>query len=395
MAGIPKKYGKACVNLILAALIVLGCIFIAPKVIMLFMPFIIGWFLAMLANPLVRFLEDKLKVKRKAGSALVIVSVIAGICFAIYGVGTKLAKEAMKLGKVLPEMWHSAEIEFISIKEKWSSVIDSFPAEVVLKAEEMAGTLGKEMSAIVGELSVPTAGAVSDFAQNLPGVVIAVIMCLLSSYFFVAEKNYLSGVVKKYFPPSWIKKFVLLKKTTVDVILGYLKAQFKIEIWVYLIMVIGLMILKVRYGYLLALLIAFLDILPVFGTGAILVPWAIFKALNGQYMFAVGLLIIWGVGQLVRQVIQPKMIGDSMGMAPMPTLILLYLGYKIAGVTGMIVAVPFGILVLAMNDAGFFDNSKKSLRILWYGFHEFRQFTQEDLQGVDRKESETQQREIR
>jgi len=379
MAGIPKKYGKALVNLILAAVIILICVYVAPKVIMLFMPFIIGWFLAMLANPLVRFLEDKIKVKRKAGSALVIISVIAGICFGLYMVGSRLMKEAVELADVLPQMWHSAEIEFISVKEKWSDVIDSFPKEVVMKVGELADGLGKEVSTVIGKLSVPTADAVGNFAQNIPGAIIAVIMCLLSAYFFVAEKDYVTNLVKKYFPAYWGRKFALLKKTTVDVIVGYLKAQFKIEIWVYLILVVGLMILKVRYSYLIAILIALLDILPVFGTGTILIPWAIFKVLNGQYIFALGLLIIWGVGQLVRQIIQPKMIGDSMGMAPIPTLILLYLGYKIAGVIGMIVAVPLGILVLAMNDAGFFDNSKKSILILWNGFQQFRKFSEEDL----------------
>jgi len=379
MAGIPKKYGKALVNLILAAVIILICVYVAPKVIMLFMPFIIGWFLAMLANPLVRFLEDKIRVKRKAGSALVIISVIAGICFGLYMVGSRLMKEAVELADVLPQMWHSAEIEFISVKEKWSDVIDSFPKEVVMKVGELADGLGKEVSTVIGKLSVPTADAVGNFAQNIPGAIIAVIMCLLSAYFFVAEKDYVTNLVKKYFPAYWGRKFALLKKTTVDVIVGYLKAQFKIEIWVYLILVVGLMILKVRYSYLIAILIALLDILPVFGTGTILIPWAIFKVLNGQYIFALGLLIIWGVGQLVRQIIQPKMIGDSMGMAPIPTLILLYLGYKIAGVIGMIVAVPLGILVLAMNDAGFFDNSKKSILILWNGFQQFRKFSEEDL----------------
>lgn len=379
MAGIPKKYGKACVNLILATVIILGCIFIAPKIMLLFMPFIIGWFLALLANPLVRFFEEKIKIKRKAGSALVIISVIAGICLLIYAIGNRLFRELLGLLRVMPDMWHDIEVEFVGFTRKWSMVIDSLPEEIVTKAGELGEVIGKELSVIVGELSVPTAGALGNFAQNIPGIIIAVIMCLLSAYFFVAEKDYVSNFLKKIFPPSWTKKCVLLKQTTIDVIAGYLKAQFKIEIWVYLIVTAGFMFLKVRYGYLIAVLIALLDILPVFGTGTVLIPWALFKLLSGDYMYALGLFIIWGVGQLVRQIIQPKMIGDSMGMAPIPTLVLLYIGYKLAGVVGMIVAVPLGILVLAMNDAGFFDNSKKSIRILWQGFNEFRQFTDEDL----------------
>lgn len=388
MAGIPKKYAKSFTNLILVVVIVLGCIFVAPKVILLFMPFIIGWFLALLANPLVRFFEEKIKIKRKAGSVLVIVSVIAGICVLIYAIGNRLVKALIGFLKIVPDMWQDMKVEFLGVSRKWSNVIDSLPKEVVEKAGEIGETIGTEVGVIVGELSVPTADAVGDFAGNIPGIVIAVIMCLLSAYFFVTEKDYVGSLFKKIIPPSWMKKCLLLKKTTIDVIVGYLKAQLKIEIWVYFILAAGFMLLKVRYGYLIAIPIALLDILPVFGTGTVLVPWTLFKLLSGDYIYALGLMVIWGVSQLVRQVIQPKMIGDSMGMAPIPTLIHLYVGYKLAGVIGMIVAVPFGILVLAMNDAGFFDNAKKSIRILWYGFNDFRQFTEEDLEGTQKEEKE-------
>lgn len=388
MAGIPKKYAKSFTNLILVVVIVLGCIFVAPKVILLFMPFIIGWFLALLANPLVRFFEEKIKIKRKAGSVLVIVSVIAGICVLIYAIGNRLVKALIGFLKIVPDMWQDMKVEFLGVSRKWSNVIDSLPKEVIEKAGEIGETIGTEVGVIVGELSVPTADAVGDFAGNIPGIVIAVIMCLLSAYFFVTEKEYVGNLFKKIIPASWMKKCLLLKKTTIDVIVGYLKAQLKIEIWVYFILAAGFMLLKVRYGYLIAIPIALLDILPVFGTGTVLVPWTLFKLLSGDYIYALGLMVIWGVSQLVRQVIQPKMIGDSMGMAPIPTLIHLYVGYKLAGVIGMIVAVPFGILVLAMNDAGFFDNAKKSIRILWHGFNDFRQFTEEDLEGMQKEEKE-------
>ena len=386
MSAISRKYVKAFTNLILMAVIVLGCIFVAPKVILLFMPFIIGWFLALLANPLVKFFEEKIKIKRKAGSALVIVSVIAGICFLIYFIGNRLLKEFLGLIRIMPDIWHDMELEFVGFTQKWSKIIDSLPRGVVEKAENLGDTIGTELSVIVGELSVPTADAVGEFAGNIPGIFIAVIMCLLSSYFFVAEKDYVGGIFKKIVPAFWRKRCVLLKKTTIDVIVGYLKAQFKIEVWVYLIVAVGLMLLRVRYGYLIAVPIALLDILPVFGTGTVLIPWTIFKVLSGDYMYALGLFAIWGGSQLLRQIIQPKMIGDSMGMAPIPTLVLLYVGYKFAGMIGMIVAVPLGILILAMNDAGFFDNSKKSIRILWQGFQDFRQFAEEDLKGMDKDE---------
>ena len=384
MAGIPKKYGKACVNIIFAAFIIVIGIYIVPKIIMLLMPFIFGWFLATLANPLVRFFEEKLKIKRKAGSVLVIIMVISGICFLLYGAGQRLVKEILGLLRIMPGMWQDIRVEFVAFSKKWSKVIDSLPVEVVETAENIGDSIGSRMGILVGELSMPTADAVSAFAENIPGIVIATIMCLLSAYFFVAEKEYIPNILKKIIPDSWRKRCLLLKQTTVDVMVGYLKAQLKIEIWIYLLVAVGLILLKVRYGYLIAIPIALLDILPVLGTGAIMIPWALFKLLSGDYIFALGLFVIWAVGLVFRQVIQPKIVGDVLGMEPIPTLVLLYIGYKLAGVVVMIVAVPFGILVLAMDEAGFFENSKRSIRILCQGLCEYRQFTEEELSARDR-----------
>ena len=388
MTGIPPKYIKACVNLILAIVIMIVCIYVAPKIILLLMPFVLGWFLAALANTLVRFFEEKIRIKRKAGSAIVIILVISAICSLVYFLGHGLLREVLGLLQVMPGMWQDMRVEFVAFTRKWSKVIDSLPVEVIETAESLGDMIGSRMGVLVGELSMPTADAVGAFAENIPGIVIAVIMCLLSSYFFVAEKDYVSNILKKIIPIAWRRRCLLLKQTTIDVMAGYLKAQLKIEIWIYLLLVVGFMVLKVRYGYLIAIPIAILDLLPVLGTGAILLPWALFEVLSGDYFFAAGLFVIWAVGQLVRQIIQPKIVGDVLGMDAIPTLILLYVGYKLAGVIGMIVAVPFGILILAMNEAGFFDNSKKSIRILCQGFHELRQFTEEELLEKNTMEDE-------
>lgn len=387
MTGIPKKYGKACANLILILAIIFGCIFIAPKIILLFMPFIIGGILAWIASPVVRFLEKKIKIGRRAGSVLVIVSVIAGIGFLIYSIGNRLFQEVLKFLRTMPKLWSDMEIQFVGFKRMWSGIMETLPQEMVGKVDELGQNMRIEAGVWVGELSTNAAGIVGEFAGQIPDIVIAAVMCLLSVYFFEAEKDYVLGFLKQKVSDSQIQKCVVLKQTTVDVMTGYLKAQFKIEIWIYLVVCAGLLLIKVPYGYLIAIPIAFLDVLPVFGTGTVLIPWAIFKLLTGEYLYALALVIIWGISQLVRQLIQPKVIGKSMGLDMIPTLILLYVGYKLAGVIGMIAAVPIGMLVLSMNETGFFDNSKKSIGILWHGVHEFRQFTNEELE--ESKNNET------
>ena len=109
---------------------------------------------------------------------------------------------------------------------------------------------------------------------------------------------------------------------------------------------------------------------------------------------AIGLLIIWGIGQLARQLIQPKIVGDSVGMPPLPTLFLLYIGYKMGSVVGMIVAVPVGLIALTMYQEGAFQTTKDSVKILVAGINHFRRLKPEDMDEVrqmqerDRRRSE-------
>ena len=128
---------------------------------------------------------------------------------------------------------------------------------------------------------------------------------------------------------------------------------------------------------------AFLDFLPFFGTGIVLIPWAVVTVIGGNYLRAAGFLVIWGAGQLFRQLIQPKIMGDSIGMEPIPTLFLLFAGYKIAGVGGMLIAVPIGIIVVNMNEAGFFDTPKYSLKILIKNINRFRRLDKKDMQILE------------
>ena len=121
-----------------------------------------------------------------------------------------------------------------------------------------------------------------------------------------------------------------------------------------------------------------------------MIPWAVIEILSKDYKMAVGLLIIWCVGQLVRQMIQPKIVGDSIGVDAIPTLFLLFIGYKAAGVLGMILAVPIGIIVMNLYEEGVFDTTKQSIQILMAGFNKFRRIRPEDTAIVEAYEKEVE-----
>ena len=119
MRPLPKTYLKAVLNLGIAVILLLLLVFLLPRVIVFFMPFVIGWVIALIANPLVHFFEDKLKVRRKAGTAFVIISVIALVVLAGYLIGAKVVNEAVGLVNELPQMWDALEEDFRTIGKIW------------------------------------------------------------------------------------------------------------------------------------------------------------------------------------------------------------------------------------------------------------------------------------
>ncbi len=145
---------------------------------------------------------------------------------------------------------------------------------------------------------------------------------------------------------------------------GFLLAQFKIMFIIFLILLAGLLILRNPYALFLALLIAFLDLLPILGTGTVLIPWAVIVFFSGHFRQGIILLIIYVICLLTRQILQPKIIGDSIGMGTLSTLFLIYTGFKLQGVQGMILALLLGTIVITLYRLGLFDNKIKRLRCL-------------------------------
>lgn len=383
-----KRYLKVFMNLLLAVVIILLCVFAVPKVLVFFMPFVIGWIIACVANPLVRFFEDKFMIRRKAGSAVVIIAVIALVILAAYLAVSKLISESIGFLNMLPDLWNTMESDFREIGKNLDVMYSRLPQNMQMSIEDLGQQMDEYVADLVKRLGTPTVNAVGNFAKNIPGFVINVIMCLLSSYFFVAEKDYVAQVWNRYMPGAVKHKAAIIIDSLKTAVGGYFKAQFKIECLIFVFLLTGFLILKIPYALLIAFLIAVLDFLPFFGAGAVMVPWAVFKFLSADYKMAIWLLIIWGVGQLVRQIIQPKLVGDSVGVAPLPTLFLLFIGYKCAGVIGIILAVPIGIVLINLNQAGVFDSVKTSLCILAEGFNRFRRFDESDKAVGRRKDDE-------
>ncbi len=368
-----RPYWKVVASLFISLIGTVVFVAAGFKLIGYFMPFVIGWVIAMIANPVVRWLEKRLKIVRKLGSAIIIILVLGLIVTGIYFGFSKAFTEIKIFIDNFPEMYRQFEEDFRQIGREFQGIFHLMPAELQAGWDAMVSNMDQGMADLITGISEPTVTAAGNFAKRLPSVLIAVIVTVISAYIFIAERDEIILWSKKIAPSSLQKRMTMVVDNFKYAVGGYFKAQFKIMVVVALILSLGLAILQVKYVLLCAILIAMLDFLPFFGTGTAMIPWAVFKLLTGDYKLAIGLIILYATTQLVRQLIQPKLVADSMGLTPLVTLVLLYVGYKMGSVLGMILAVPAGMIVINMYKAGAFDYILDDVKILVKGIQKLRE----------------------
>lgn len=368
-----RPYWKVIVSLAVSLIGTILFIYVGYRLLAFFMPFVIGWFLAYVASPLVNWLEKRVRIVKKLGSALIIILVLAGVGLLCYFLGSKLWQEIRTLIENMPGIYRDLESGFYTVGENLEGIFEMLPEGVQEGWQTMISNLDQTMGNLIGRISEPTMAAAGNFAKRIPSIFIGTIVTFISSYFFIAEREEVIVWAKKVAPDPLVERMSMVMDNLKYAVGGYFKAQFKIMIVVCLILIVGFVILDVHFYFLLAILIALLDFLPFFGTGTALIPWGLYKLMVGDYKMVIGLVILYGVTQLVRQLIQPKLVGDSMGLKPLLTLVFLYAGYKIGGVIAMIFAVPIGMIVMNLYKAGAFDYILDDVKILMEGLLKLRE----------------------
>ena len=337
-----------------------------------FMPFVIGWLIALVANPLVRLLERKVNLVRKHSSVLIVVVVLGGIIGGLYFLVGRVIIELRSLVSDMPAIYEAVRLEILEALEALNRLMTRMPPGVQEWFNRTNENLGGIASGLMQRIAFPTVTVAVNVARRIPALLVNSIVVILSSYFFIVEQDKILRFVRRLIPETVNPYMSLFRNDLRNLIGGYFLAQFRIMFVVAVILAVGFLILGVKYGILLAILIAILDFLPLFGTGTALFPWAVVKLLSGEAAFAAGLILLYALTQVVRQIIQPKIVGDSMGIPPLMTLFFLYVGFKVRGLSGMILAVPVGLVGVKLFEYGAFDSFIEQVKLLIQEINKFR-----------------------
>ena len=367
-------YARILVNFLITLFGLVLFVVLVDDVLRFFLPFVIALVIAAIANPMVRFLEKKVKVKRKHGSVIIIVVVLGVVVGLLYLLGYILFRELFGLLQDLQDIQEKAQELLLLISQRLQGIYDRLPVKLQGGVSSLARVLEGWLEKAVSDFEMPSISVAGSYVKSiLDGILIAVIT-ILAAYFFIADRDKLVEGLQKLIPSTVTEYYRLIMENIKSAVGGYFKAQFKIMLIIIVVLFAGFEILGVPYSFLLALLTAFLDFLPVFGTGTIIGPWVVVDLITGKYGEAVFLTILYIVCQLIKQLLQPKMVGDSIGMNPLATLFFMFTGYRLGGIIGMIIGIPVGMVLVNFYRIGIFDRLLRGIKILANSINEFRKY---------------------
>lgn len=347
-------WGKVLKNIVVLALTILG-VYLGFKLAIFYMPFLVAFIIALMLEPCIRFIMRKTKLKRKASSILAFVIAIIIIVGLLIWAGATIVSEASNLLTSLNEYFEKG----YALVQDLLSKIDFSRLQI---PENIMNTIQESAMEFLGTLTEWAKNALTgaiNFLTSIPTIGVYMVVTLLSLYFMCVDKVYMIDQLEHHLPQTWVRKIGVHLKGLVKSLGGYLKAELTLVLISFVISVIGLYIfhfvgLNVEYPLLMALIIGFVDLLPIFGSGTFMIPWAVITACAGDFTLAIAILVLWAIMSIVRQMIEPKIVSGHIGIHPIFTLIAMYTGFKFIGVLGMIIG-PILLIVLKNIFATFID----------------------------------------
>jgi len=362
-----RKIILSVLGLLLLVGIIFGAIEFLPMllsglgyILWLFLPFVASYLVSLLVNPFADALQKRLKMPRSLSAILVVLVTVGLIGGIITAVVWKIVDEIRAIYYDFPVILANIQSAWYSTSEFLSNIMNALPESIQEASQSLINQTTEWISGFaVNTTIVQSAG---NIAKSLPSVFISVIVFILSLYFMVTDSKVVATMVKKPFTEKFLQRIGDIKIEAKKYVGGYVKAQLTIMCIFFFIIFIGLTALKVEHALIIALATALLDALPIFGSGAVLWPWALVSFIMGNYGMGTSLIIIYFVLVLVRQLIEPKIVSQNIGMHPILTLMAMYVGYRTLSFGGMIFGPLLLMFIISLYRVKLFDEPIRILK---------------------------------
>lgn len=335
-----EKNKQAIHDVVLLFAAVLLCFLFFRYVFGIFLPFLIGWLLSLLFNPLADRLE-RYHVPRSVGALLGILLLFALLGLLGFWSGTSIVDRIRGLSKNLPYYMNVMEVQ---LQEFWKQ-FDAFRAKLPVELQAAFLEFQNDASGVL--LSLLPTGSAAGKLGGVPNFFLGFFVALISAYFFTKDKELIRREYQTHVAPLFGLSIHTTKQELKASVWGYIKTQIILMGFIFTITIIGMLVMKSPHPLLLSVLIAIIDSLPFFGSGFILWPGAVIHFITGNTFLAIGYLALYGIIQVVRQILQPKILGTQIGLHPLLTLFSMYFGFKCIGVFGLILGPIIAVMLRA------------------------------------------------
>lgn len=337
------------VRTLTTALVVLLALWLGGKYILpLALPFLLGFLLALAAEPGVRLLHRRLRLGRGPSTFLGVTATLVLLSALGMLLISLLVKELGHLAGILPDLEQTARQGLTSLEDWLLGLAMAAPDGVrPLLTRSVLGLFdgGSDLyDRAIAQLPTIATG----FLSHVPDSFLALGTGVLSAYLFSARMPRLRAWVRRRFPKDWRSRWMPVIHNLKGAVLGWLKAQFKLSGLTFAIICAGLLLLGVSFAPIWALLIALVDAVPMLGTGLILVPWSLICFLQGSTVRALGMLGLFAAATLTRSTLEPRLLGKQLGLDPLVTLAAMYLGYQLFGIIGLLLSPILAVAVVQL-----------------------------------------------
>ncbi len=335
-----------------AAVVILLC-YLGLRTAGLIWPFLLALVLVGCINPIVRFIHKKLKINKKLISVVFLIALYTGVGFLLFFLCTKIIFLLQDVFNQLPGYYNDTISPALEkAAEQLNSWFANTPAGERENLESIGESLSSGLSNLIGSVSSWGIGFVTNLISGIPNLFISIVFAILLSFCISLQYDKITVFLKAQLPNKISGKISEMKVLCKNTVLKYLRALSILMACTFVELSIGFLILGIENPLGKAAIIAVFDALPVFGTGGIMIPWVILELLQGNIFLAAGLAVLYAIVTVIRNIIEPKVVGDQLGLNPVVSLISIYLGYRLLGVIGMILFPILAQILLTLHQKG-------------------------------------------
>ena len=300
------------------------------------LPFFIGAIIALIVRPVIVKLNKWFKLNKKLLAVVVLIVFYTTIGALTFFLSIRLNKALTHFFWTFPSIF---EANILPVVEnallKIEALIASFDFDLLAVLEDVSGEIISTLTDIVKTISTMAIASLTNFITSLPSIIIGFLITIISSFFMAIDFDKILNFFKLQLSPKGNEIVSVIKESFSGIIFKVIKAYGMIMTLTFIEVAIGLTLLKIPNAIVVALLIAMIDILPVLGTGGVMIPWFIIELINGNTFLGLGLAAIYVIVTIIRNIIEPKLVGDQIGLYPLLTLFSMFLGARVFGVLGL------------------------------------------------------------